>query len=136
MANNSSCGADAMSTGDMRQDHVMLAFVAVIIAIFGFIGNLSSIYLLQDARLISSFNRLLVMLAYFDTAYIFLFLLEQVGVMRVMVMMMTVSRGCPWWTSGWPGLITPPLSTLFSTHLSLSISSTLSNRSKPFKSIT
>ena len=58
---------------------VSLSFLLVtyLIALFGFSGNLVSIYILQNRRIVSNFNRLLIMLSYFDAGYIFLFLIEQ-----------------------------------------------------------
>ena len=54
-----------------------LLVLTYVIALFGFSGNLVSIYVLQNRRIVSNFNRLLIMLSYFDAAYIFLFLIEQ-----------------------------------------------------------
>ena len=66
------------STGD-TSGIVSLSFLLVtyLIALFGFTGNLVSIYILQNRRIVSNFNRLLIMLSYFDAGYIFLFLIEQ-----------------------------------------------------------
>ena len=55
--------------------YILLA--TFLIALAGFSGNLLSIYILQNRRIVSNFNRLLIILSYFDAAYIFLFLIEE-----------------------------------------------------------
>ena len=55
--------------------YILLA--TFLIALAGFSGNLVSIYILQNRRIVSNFNRLLIILSYFDAAYIFLFLIEE-----------------------------------------------------------
>jgi hypothetical protein len=73
---NYSCG-NYSSVGQIKPQFWPLASIAFLLAISGFAGNLVSIYILQKERIISNFNRLLIMLSYYDAAYIFLFLLEQ-----------------------------------------------------------
>ena len=66
------------STGDTNGIvSLSVLLFTYLIALFGFTGNLVSIYILQNRRIVSNFNRLLIMLSYFDAAYIFLFLIEQ-----------------------------------------------------------
>jgi hypothetical protein len=45
--------------------------------LLGYIGNLLSIYILSRPRIISTFNRLLIVLAYFDACYIFFYIIEE-----------------------------------------------------------
>ena len=66
------------STGDTNGIiSLSVLLLTYLIALFGFTGNLVSIHILQNRRIVSNFNRLLIMLSYFDAAYIFLFLIEQ-----------------------------------------------------------
>ena len=66
------------STGDTNGIvNLSVLLLTYLLALLGFTGNLVSIYILQNRRIVSNFNRLLIMLSYFDAAYIFLFLIEQ-----------------------------------------------------------
>ena len=52
-----------------------------VLALLGYIGNLLSIYILSRPRIISTFNRLLIVLAYFDACYIFNYIIEEAMVL-------------------------------------------------------
>ena len=51
--------------------------IPFVMALFGYLGNLLSIYILSRPRIISTFYRLLIVLAYFDASYIFLYIIDE-----------------------------------------------------------
>ena len=61
--------------GDIKYPDISVA--VFIVAIVGFCVNLLAIFVLKRRRIISNFNRLLILLAYFDVAFILLYLLDQ-----------------------------------------------------------
>ena len=73
-----SCG-NAFNSSDPADDLLFLigGTLPFAMALSGYIGNLISIYVLSRPRIISTFNRLLIVLAYFDASYIFLYILDE-----------------------------------------------------------
>ena len=75
--NNVTCDHYYTNIDTNNTYQVCRALLPYFVAWFGFLGNLLSIFILSRPGIISTFNRLLVVLAYFDVSYIFLFILEQ-----------------------------------------------------------